>query len=124
VTVSSRDPIANSISTVAVNPVLSMMPSRTTVLNPGSMYLTLYVPGSRATMRYCPSTLVVAERTRSMREGLWASTVTPGNTAPVVSLTVPPICCAVAGLEKSSRQAPIPTAVTTQDDTELMGSSA
>src|SRR5262245_5471227 len=74
-------------------------------------------------MRYCPFALLVAERTRSMSDGLWASTVTPGSTAPEVSRTVPPICCALARPEKTSRQAPTPTAVTRRDPTRLIDSS-
>src|SRR5688572_22664638 len=40
-------------------------------------------------MRYCPVPSVTAVRVRSMSAGLDASTVTPGNTAPEASLTVP-----------------------------------
>jgi len=42
-------------------------------------------------MRYRPELSVSAERTFSMSTGLDASTVTPGSTAPDVSLTVPVI---------------------------------
>src|SRR5262245_22240138 len=40
-------------------------------------------------MRYCPSASVTADRTRSMRSGLEASTVTPGSTPPELSRTTP-----------------------------------
>jgi hypothetical protein len=45
-------------------------------------------------MVYVPSLAVTAVRIFSMRTGLAASTVTPGNTAPLVSRTVPaiPLC--------------------------------
>ena len=50
---------------------------------------------------YRPSSSVTTARTFSMRTGLAASTVTPGNTAPDVSLTTPakvplPTSCAEA----------------------------
>ena len=65
------------------------MPSRLTVLNPGSVKVTVYVPGTRLTILYWPSPSVTAVRTFSMSAGLAASTVTPGMTAPLVSLTTP-----------------------------------
>src|SRR6476646_6744737 len=40
-------------------------------------------------MRYSPRSSVTALRTFSMRTGLDASTVTPGSTAPDVSVTTP-----------------------------------
>src|SRR5262245_55934873 len=48
-------------------------------------------------MRYCPEPSVVVDFTRSMSASLVASTVTPGSTAPVMSLTTPTIAdCASA----------------------------
>src|SRR6185503_5705874 len=48
-------------------------------------------------MRYRPLPSVTAVRTFSVSAGLAASTVTPGNTAPVVSLTSPArMACAAA----------------------------
>src|SRR5688572_8786936 len=48
-------------------------------------------------MRYWPVPSVTAVRTFSTSAGLAASTVTPGNTAPVVSLTSPArMACAAA----------------------------
>ena len=40
-------------------------------------------------MRYWPVPSVTTERTRSINAGLAASTVTPGSTAPELSLAVP-----------------------------------
>jgi hypothetical protein len=51
--------------------------------------VTVYVPGTRLTTLYWPEESVTTVRTFSMRAGLAASTVTPGNTAPDVSLTTP-----------------------------------
>ena len=89
VIVSSTPPTFSSLFTVAVKFVVSSMPARLTELNPGSVKVTVYVPGRRSTMRYCPCPSVVAERTFSINAGLAASTVTPGSTAPVASFTVP-----------------------------------
>src|SRR4051794_31008173 len=55
-------------------------------------------------MRYPPLASVTTERVFSMRTGLAASTVTPGSTAPVASLTTPVnvLCaCAAAGTSSS-----------------------
>ena len=53
-----------------------------------------------------PASSVVAARTFSMSAGLLASTVTPGSTAPVASLTEPAITlCAAAPPGNSSRSA-------------------
>src|SRR5436190_16820084 len=46
-------------------------------------------------MRYSPRSSVTALRLRSMRIGLVASTVTPGSTAPDVSVTTPEIVAAL-----------------------------
>src|ERR671937_875454 len=60
-------------------------------------------------IRYCPSPSVTAVRTFSMSAGLAASTVTPGSTAPVVSLTTPAMlaawCAEIRGLDSVSRVA-------------------
>src|SRR4051812_35615907 len=57
-----------------------------------------------STMRYSPRSSVTALRTFSIRTGLDASTVTPGKTAPEVSVTTPerlaalnPCAAALAG---------------------------
>src|SRR5436190_14169756 len=91
VTVSSRAPTFISIGIVIVAEPASSMPSRLTELNPGSVNVTVYVPGRRSTMRYNPELSVVDERVFSISTVLAASTVTPGSTAPDPSLTVPVI---------------------------------
>ena len=48
VTVSSIEPTRRSPFTVAVNPAESWMPSRLTVLNPGRLKVTVYVPGRKS----------------------------------------------------------------------------
>src|SRR5204863_5963703 len=74
---------------VAVNEPESSMPSRLTVENPVSVNVTAYVPARRSTIRYWPEPSVTAERVFSISTGLDTSTVTPGSTAPDVSLTTP-----------------------------------
>ena len=103
VTVSCTVPTFISIGIVSVIEPVSSMPSRWTVVKPGSVTFTAYVPGRRSTMRYWPDVSVVAERTLSMSTGLEASTVTPGRIAPDVSFTVPVIeACACARRGTSS----------------------
>jgi hypothetical protein len=54
-------------------------------------------------MRYCPASSVTTARTFSMSAGLDASTVTPGRTAPDVSLAAPAIdACARATVGTST----------------------
>src|SRR3989304_526553 len=91
VIVSSTPPTRRSASTRAANEPLSSIPGRSTVANPGSLNLTTYVPGRRSSIRYWPPASVTVERTFSMSASLDASTVTPGSTAPDVSLTEPVI---------------------------------
>jgi len=107
VTVSSSAPSRSSALTVATNVPLSSMPSRLTVAKPGSENVTEYKPGRRSTTRYCPVSSVTAVRTRSIKAGLAASTVTPGRTAPDVSLTTPVIAAcanATAGVNHAARK--------------------
>src|SRR5689334_3666015 len=89
VIVSSSAPTFSSPLTVATNVPESSMPSRLTVLKPGSENVTEYVPGRRSTIRYWPVSSLTTERTFSISAGLAASTVTPGNTPPDASLTTP-----------------------------------
>src|SRR4029434_2376300 len=97
VIVSSTEPSFISASTVAENEPVSSMPSRLTVLKPGSENVTEYVPGRRSTIRYWPVASLMTERTFSISAGLAASTVTPGSTPPDASLTTPVIAaCAYA----------------------------
>ncbi len=57
-------------------------------------------------IRYVPEPSVMAERTFSISAGLEASTVTPGSTAPDVSLTTPSIdACANADAGRMISQA-------------------
>ena len=91
VMVSVSSPTRMSALMVAVKVPSRAMPSRLTVLNPGNVNVTVYCPARRSTMRYWPLPSVVAVRAFSMSAGLDASTVTPGNTAPEVSRTVPVI---------------------------------
>src|SRR5690349_2540411 len=58
-------------------------------------------------MRYWPVLSVTTDRTRSIKAGLAASTVTPGSTDPDVSRAVPVmVACAdaMAGIRRSSRK--------------------
>ncbi len=89
VTVSATAPtfISASILTTPVPDINTS--SRLKVENPASVNVTRYMPGCRLSMRYCPVASVVAVRIFSISTGLEASTVTPGSTAPDVSLTVP-----------------------------------
>src|SRR5262249_32076240 len=73
----------------------SSRPSRLNVLKPGSVNVTEYVPGRSSVIRYSPFSSVIVERTFSISAGLAASTVTPGSTAPDVSLTTPVILAAL-----------------------------
>src|SRR6185436_5857696 len=64
--------------------------------------VTLYTPGRRSMILYCPWPSVTADRERSISAGLDASTVTPGSTAPEESRTTPAI--AVCPWAKRSRE--------------------
>src|SRR6059036_513925 len=106
VTVSSTAPTRSWTSTFAANPVVNPIPSRTTVLKPVSVKVTLYVPGRSSTIWYRPAPSVKTVRTCSISAGLRASTVTPGRTLPVASVTVPPMeDCALAAVGASRRAA-------------------
>src|SRR5580765_2292849 len=86
---SASEPTRRSALTAAVNADVNSTPSRFTVLKPVNVNVTEYVPGTRLTILYWPAASVTTVRTRSMSDGLAASTVTPGMTAPVASLTTP-----------------------------------
>src|SRR5437870_1268316 len=106
VTVSSTAPTRSWTSTFAANPVVNPIRSRTTVLKPVSVKVTLYVPGRSSTIWYRPAPSVKTVRTCSISAGLRASTVTPGRTLPVASVTVPPMeDCALAAVGASRRAA-------------------
>jgi len=100
-----------STLTVAENAAGRSRPSRLTVANPGSDRVTVYVPGRRSMTLYNPCVSVTTDRTFSMRTGLDASTVTPGSTSPLSSLTTPTMllwATATAGTSPST-----PKAITT-----------
>ncbi len=118
VMVSSTAPTFMSALMVATNAPVSSMPSRLTLLKPVSVNVTEYVPGRRLTMRYWPVPSLTAVRVFSMRTGLAASTVTPGNTAPDVSLTTPVIdACANASAGSRTMHAKMPDVFTTLSTT-------
>src|SRR5439155_14553220 len=75
----------------AVNPAEISTPSRLTLVKPLNVNVTAYVPGRKSTILYTPPASLTTVRTFSISAGLAASTVTPGRTAPVVSLTTPAI---------------------------------
>jgi hypothetical protein len=91
VIVSSSEPTRRSTLMFAVNDAVSSTPSRRTVLKPCSANVTVYDPGTRLMILYWPAASVTAVRTFSISDGLAASTVTPGSTAPVASFTTPAI---------------------------------
>src|SRR5262245_46332661 len=98
--VSSSAPTRRLALTAAVKLPVNSIPSRFSVLKPASMNVTVYAPGGRLMIWYWPVPSVTAERTRSMSVGLATSTVTPGSTAPDVSVTTPAIdacACTIAG---------------------------
>jgi len=100
--------------TAAVKPAVNSMASRLTVLKPVKLNVNAYDPGRRPTMSYRPSASVTTVRTFSMSTGLAASTVTPGRTAPDVSLTTPAMaaaCCAETA-DESARFNPTTTTAT------------
>src|SRR5262249_20665074 len=86
VTFSLSDATPSSVLTVAVNPSVTRIPSRTTVENPASSNFTLYSPGGTAANRNVPSSLVTAVRAPII-DGLAIVTVTPGRMADVLSVT-------------------------------------
>src|SRR5436189_1369791 len=97
VIVSATAPTFKSALIVAANDPVNSTPSRLTVVNPGNVNSTAYVPGRRSTIRYTPDSSVTASRTFSISAGLDASTVTPGNTPPDESFTTPVMdACAYA----------------------------
>src|SRR5207247_10715876 len=60
------------------------------------------VTGRKSTISYWPSRSVATVRTSSMSAALAASTVTPGSTAPVPSLTTPAMPAVVADCAHTS----------------------
>ncbi len=108
VTASSMAPTDMLALTVAVKFEGRSRPSRLNVWKPLSVKVTVYVPGRRSTILYCPWLSLTTERVFSMRAGLAASTVTPGRTAPELSFTTPAIAlwaCATPGSPTSAASA-------------------
>src|SRR5262245_5526038 len=97
VTVSATVPTCMSASILTTPVPDTMTSSRFKVENPASVNVTVYVPGCRLSIRYCPAASVNAVRLFSISTGLDASMVTPGSTAAEGSLTVPArVACANA----------------------------
>ena len=92
VTVSSIPPTDMDPLIVWVKFAGTSTPSATKVENPGRVIVTVYVPAVRPMMVYRPVPSVTATRLPSISNGLAASTVTPGSTPPVLSVTSPVIC--------------------------------
>src|SRR5262245_53564352 len=111
VTLSSTEPTCKSALTVAVKAVGSSIPRRTTDVNPARLKVTSYTPGRRSMMVYRPSSFVTAVLDFSISAGLEASTVAPGSTAPVVSLTTPAMPVVCAETSTSARKATANAAV-------------
>ena len=113
VTVSATAPTRSSALTETVPEPLSSIPSRRWLLNPVNVNVTTYAPGRRSSSWYRPLPSVCVVRTFSISTSLAASTVTPGNTAPELSLTVPVSdACAYATAGIMSRHATTSTALT------------
>ena len=95
-----------STSRVTGRPGWTMTPARTAVVNPGRTNVTSYDPGGSAsnTNRPVPSVKTVATSPLAWSR---ASTVTPGRTPPVVSVTAPLMeaswPCASAGARATAR---------------------
>src|SRR5262245_11007933 len=89
VTVSAISPTLISASILTTPVPDTRTSSRFKVANPASVNVTVYVPGCRLSIRYCPAASVVAVRIFSISTGLDAAMVTPGSTAPEGPLTVP-----------------------------------
>src|SRR6185503_2307872 len=87
--------------------------SRFTLANPGRLNVTTYCPGRRSTILYWPLPSVTTDRVFSISTSLPASTVTPGNTAPDVSLTTPTIAlCAKLDAGKNATTPAATSAIT------------
>src|SRR5580765_7870831 len=121
VTVSATEPTRiATLMGMTPDPVTSM-PSRLTVVKPGSVTVIAYVPGGNSVSRYCPVPSVVAVRTFWIRAGLVTSTVTPGSTASDASRTTPAsVACAnaVAGMRNRN-----PTRTVAADTLLISGAS-
>src|SRR5205823_8136094 len=94
VTVSATADTPSCVLTLALKPTVTAMPALITVLKPGSSNFTVYVPTLRRGNWNDPVSLGVAVCGCSS-EGPVSVTITPGSTAPDVSVTLPkisPVC--------------------------------
>src|SRR5262245_39265950 len=89
VTDSASAPTLSSTSTLATKPTVRRMSSRRTVWKPDSEYTTVNVPIGSGVSRYSPRSSVTTVISGTCSAGLVVVTVTPGRTAPLVSLTWP-----------------------------------
>ena len=106
VSVSSSAPTFSSVFTVIVKSDGSSRPSRLTVENPSSVKRQRVDAGPQV-HQAVGAVFVGRDRADLFdQHGLAASTVTPGSTAPEVSLTTPvSVLCAMAGAGTTHRQA-------------------
>ena len=88
VTVSSTAPTSSLTAIVAVSAVCRTSPPRTNVLKPCSAAVSLYGPGTRSFTEKIPLASVT-DSADTFVSVLTTATVTPGTTAPCVSVTVP-----------------------------------
>src|SRR5215813_7300275 len=105
VIVSLRLPTSSFPLTVATNAALTRMSDCVTVLNPCSSNFNTYEPGDRRSKRYPPVPSVTTDSVQEMSRSPDRVTVTPGNKAPLESVTVPvidPVCTCAAALDAAS----------------------
>ena len=88
-----------AVSRVTFAPAPSATPRRASVWKPGSVKVTSYTPGGSPVSANAPAPSVTAASIGPPASVLRASTVTPGSTRPVASVTVPsmPASCAWTG---------------------------
>ena len=78
-----------AVSRATVAPAPSATPRRTSVWKPVSVNVTSYVPGGSEMNANAPAPSVTAASIGPPASVLRASTVTPGSTRPVASVTMP-----------------------------------
>src|SRR6188768_949796 len=87
-TCSSMPPTSSLIETPAGTPALTSTSLTVAVLNPESVTVTVYLPDAICGIVNCPSVLVMASDVRPV-SAFFTTTLAPGMTAPLVSVTVP-----------------------------------
>ena len=80
-TLSSTADCSRVTSRLVLTPTLTWIPSRISVLKPGSLKVTVYVPGGKAGKRQWPRSLVTVSIEGRIRAGELIETVTPGAVA-------------------------------------------